>query len=93
MRSRFASELRVGGIDVGRSVATSQCEPAIYQPQQSVLKPQPEQRQTACIRYISAPQRSQMTLSSAAAASPQGGDGRGGALGVGRTSGMGGDYS
>ena len=34
-----------------------------YQPQQSVLNPQVGQRQTACIRYISAPQRSQRTLS------------------------------
>ena len=37
----------------------------IYQPQQSVLKPQAGQRQTACMRYISAPQRSQSILSSA----------------------------
>jgi protein-L-isoaspartate(D-aspartate) O-methyltransferase len=29
-----------------------------YQPQQSVLKPHAGQRQTACMRYISAPQRS-----------------------------------
>ena len=35
----------------------------VYQPQQSVLKPQAEQRQTACMRYISAPQRSQSILS------------------------------
>jgi hypothetical protein len=35
-----------------------------YQPQQSVLKPHSGQRQTACIRYISAlPQRSQIILS------------------------------
>jgi hypothetical protein len=30
-----------------------------YHPQQSVLKPHAGQRQTACMRYISAPQRSQ----------------------------------
>jgi hypothetical protein len=34
-----------------------------YQPQQSVLKPHDGQRQTACIRNISALQRSQSTLS------------------------------
>jgi hypothetical protein len=34
-----------------------------YHPQQSVLKPHAEQRQTACMRYISAPQRSQRTFS------------------------------
>jgi hypothetical protein len=34
-----------------------------YQPQQSVLKPHDEQRQTACIRYISAAQRSHSILS------------------------------
>lgn len=36
-----------------------------YQPQQSVLKPQAGQRQTACIRNISEPQRSQTTADSA----------------------------
>ena len=35
-----------------------------YQPQQSVLKRQVGQRQTACIRNIWAPQRSQITVSS-----------------------------
>jgi protein-L-isoaspartate(D-aspartate) O-methyltransferase len=35
-----------------------------YHPQQSVLKPQEGQRQTACMRYISAPQRSQSVFSS-----------------------------
>jgi hypothetical protein len=34
-----------------------------YQPQQSVLKRQPGQRQTACIRYISAPHRSHSIFS------------------------------
>jgi hypothetical protein len=34
-----------------------------HQPQQSVLNPQPGHRQTACILYISAPQRSQSTAS------------------------------
>ncbi len=38
-----------------------------YQPQQSVLNPQVGQRQTACIRYISEPQRSQSTLSGSGA--------------------------
>ena len=37
-----------------------------YHPQQSVLKPQAGQRQTACMRYISAPQRSHGILSSLA---------------------------
>ncbi len=41
---------------------------SIYQPQQSVLKPQAEQRQTACIRYISALHRSHSILSSLAGA-------------------------
>ena len=34
-----------------------------YQPQQSVLKPQAGQRHTACMRYISEPQRSHSILS------------------------------
>jgi hypothetical protein len=39
-----------------------------YQPQQSVLNPHSGQRQTACIRYISAlPQRSQIMESLAGA--------------------------
>ncbi|MEP7308532.1 MAG: hypothetical protein ABJA98_23755, partial [Acidobacteriota bacterium] len=36
-----------------------------YHPQQSVLNPHSVQRQTACMRYISAPQRSHSILSSA----------------------------
>ena len=43
------------------------CVSSDYHPQQSVLKPQAGQRQTACMRYISAPQRSQGILSSYAA--------------------------
>jgi hypothetical protein len=35
-----------------------------YQPQQSVLNPHDAQRQTACMRYMSAPQRSHNVLSS-----------------------------
>jgi len=35
-----------------------------YQPQQSVLNRQAGQRQTACIRYISAPHRSQTVRAS-----------------------------
>jgi hypothetical protein len=46
--------------DSGRRTAPA------YQPQQSVLKRQFGQRQTACIRYISAPHRSQWVASSAA---------------------------
>ena len=34
-----------------------------HQPQQSDLKPQTGQRQTACMRYVSAPQRSHSVLS------------------------------
>jgi hypothetical protein len=65
-------ENRIGGVDVRlerkhrlsglSSVAkvSAQC----HQPQQSVLNPQAGQRQTACIRYISAtPHRSQIILS------------------------------
>jgi hypothetical protein len=36
-----------------------------YHPQQSDLKPHAGQRQTACMRYISAPQRSQGIAGSA----------------------------
>ena len=43
-------------------------QPVHHQPQQSVLKRQAGQRQTACIRNISAPHRSQMTASSRAPA-------------------------
>jgi hypothetical protein len=40
-------------------------DPNVHHPQQSVLKPQAGQRQTACIRYISAlPHRSQTIASS-----------------------------
>jgi hypothetical protein len=38
-----------------------------HQPQQSVLKRHDGQRHTACMRYISAPQRSHFIASSAAA--------------------------
>src|SRR6185369_10053304 len=38
----------------------------VYQPQQSVLNPHEGQRQTACMRYISAPQRSHSVLISPA---------------------------
>jgi hypothetical protein len=41
-------------------------KPVHYQPQQSVLKRQAGQRQTACMRYISAPQRSHFIASSLA---------------------------
>ena len=37
-----------------------------YQPQQSVLNRQSGHRHTACMRYISAPQRSQRVASAAA---------------------------
>jgi hypothetical protein len=49
-------EGRVGRID-------SRLEDVHYQPQQSVLNPQAGQRQTACMRYISSPQRSHNILS------------------------------
>jgi hypothetical protein len=39
-----------------------------YHPQQSVLNPQDGQRQTACMRYISAPHRSQTVGASIAGA-------------------------
>ena len=41
-----------------------------YHPQQSVLKPQVEQRHTACMRYISALHRSQSIFSSLAEGMP-----------------------
>ena len=47
----------------------------VHQPQQSVLYPQAGQRQTACIRNISAPQRSQTTAPSAARFGSAGGGG------------------
>jgi hypothetical protein len=64
---------------------------AAYQPQQSVLKRQAGQRQTACMRYISAPHRSHIVRLSSAGAGPAfradrmgviGGSGRGSAIGV-----------
>lgn len=60
-----------------------------YQPQQSVLKRQAGQRHTACMRYISAPQRSHTVRVSSAGAGPAfraermgviGGSGRGSAI-------------
>src|SRR5213083_2489469 len=51
------AKLRAGGIDV-------RVETLHYQPQQSVLNRQDGQRQTACMRYISAPQRSHFIASS-----------------------------
>jgi hypothetical protein len=44
-------------------IAESRCVQH-YHPQQSVLKPQAEQRHTACMRYISALHRSQSIFSS-----------------------------
>lgn len=52
-----------------------------YQPQQSVLNPQAGHRQTACMRNISAPHRSQSTWSSAGGVRREG---VGGESGVGR---------
>jgi hypothetical protein len=54
-----------------------------YQPQQSVLNPQDGQRQTACMRNISAPQRSQRTLSAVLDGLGRSGGGGGGAGWVG----------
>ena len=51
------AELRAGDVDV-------RMEAIHYQPQQSVLKRQEGHRQTACMRYISAPQRSHFIASS-----------------------------
>jgi len=56
--------------------------PDAYQPQQSVLKLHAEQRQTACIRYMSAPHRSQSTLSLGAGQEVIGEMGRGAGLGA-----------
>ena len=47
---------RISGIDV-------RFEREHHHPQQSVLKPQAGQRQTACMRYIGAPHRSQSIAS------------------------------
>ena len=58
MRSRLAANVASDG-----SMRVS----IDYHPQQSVLNPQAGQRQTACMRYISTPQRSQGILSSFAA--------------------------
>ena len=96
VRAKFADQLfhpfavagedRIARIDV-------RIEDGHHQPQQSVLNPQLGQRQTACMRYISAPQRSQRTFSDSAAARAvfvgvTGRSGGGGALG----SGIDGDY-
>jgi len=53
-----------------------------HQPQQSVLKPHCVQRQTACMRYISAPQRSQRIGSSFGAVTFSGEIGRSGGGGA-----------
>src|SRR5437773_5657984 len=58
-----------------------------YHPQQSVLKPQIEQRQTACMRYISPSQRSQSILSTAVGAATSSSLGT---AGLGRETGRGG---
>jgi hypothetical protein len=55
----LAVGLKVRALDVDVST-----EAFHYQPQQSVLKRQEGQRQTACMRYISAPQRSHFVASS-----------------------------
>ncbi len=58
MRVRFSR-------NSGASVLMRVGSLSTHHPQQSVLYPHSGQRQTACIRYISAvPQRSQITLSS-----------------------------
>ena len=69
MRSRLLWKTGSAGSTWVWSVSMGRCsrrvagdDPTVagaYHPQQSVLKRQAGQRQTACIRYISAPQRSQ----------------------------------
>src|SRR5262249_8328131 len=59
MRHPLLIDLEEGG--GGADVAVERFH---YQPQQSLLNPQAEHRQTACMRYISAPQRSHNILSS-----------------------------
>src|SRR2546422_1705499 len=56
IRSRLVLKIESAGL-------TCESRTSIHQPQQSVLNPQVGQRQTACIRYISAPQRSHNILS------------------------------
>ncbi len=62
-------------VKIGSEGSIVRLENDHYQPQQSVLKPQAGQRQTACMRYISAPHRSQSILSGSDRDSR--GDGRG----------------
>ena len=50
------------GLERRRSDGSTRVSSVHYHPQQSVLKPHAGQRQTACIRYISAPQRSHSIL-------------------------------
>src|SRR5262245_37022276 len=56
MRSRLAANS--GSVVRSCESRTSMTLVRAYQPQQSVLNRQLGQRQTACMRYISAPQRS-----------------------------------
>src|SRR5688500_2930966 len=51
------AKVRAGSVDV-------RVEAVHHQPQQSVLNRQDGQRQTACMRYMSAPQRSHFIASS-----------------------------
>src|SRR5437868_14723322 len=62
MRRWLAMKSGSDGLTFVSRMATAS-GPAAYQPQQSVLNPQSGQRQTACMRYISAPQRSHSVLS------------------------------
>ena len=55
-------------LEVGTRWLNLRFEPVHHHPQQSVLKRHAGQRHTACMRYISAPQRSHVILSSAGSA-------------------------
>src|SRR5690349_23474855 len=72
---------RVVRIDVSvegeHGSARSSRPTTIYHPQQSVLKPQSGHRHTACMRYISAPQRSQSIWSGRGGSAFNGESGRG----------------
>jgi hypothetical protein len=57
----IGAEVRAAGIDV-------RVKTVHHQPQQSVLNRHDGQRHTACMRYMSAPQRSHFIASSAGAA-------------------------
>ncbi len=69
MRAAILVDERLHAIAIGAELRAADVDMRVkaihYQPQQSVLNRQEGQRQTACMRYMSAPQRSHFIASSA----------------------------